>query len=436
VIARKTKLKLVAFAMLAVLGMSYLGFKYVGLDRVLLGGGYEVAADFRDSGGIFVNAEVTYRGVAVGRVSDMQLVDDGVRVTLRIDPDADPIPADTHALVATRSAVGEQYVDLRPDDDAGPYLEDGSVIPVDRTDIPIPVEQMLLHIDELVGSIDQENLRILVDELGKAFAGAGDDLGRLIDNGDLLLTRAEESLPETLRLITDGQTVLETQVDSGSAIRSWAADLRLLTDTLVEMDPDLRSIVVNAPNAGDQLQQLIDQAGPGLGGLVRNLDILNGVTIPRLAGVEQMLVTYPDVVTGGFSVVRRDEDGVLRSHFGFVLNAADPHACVSGYVPTTSVPSPGAIMDIDPDQVACDVVNGVDPNPGDDVDESGSNIRGEQNIGRSGGVGAPGHVPAPPGGLPAAPDVSAMLDELMGGLLHANPFSRVTEPVTATLPVG
>ena len=113
-ITRSTKLKLLAFAALAVLGMSYLGFNYVGLDRALLGSGYEVAADFSDSGGIFVNAEVTYRGVAVGRVTDMELVEDGVRVVLRIEPGTDPIPADTDAVVATRSAVGEQYVVLRP----------------------------------------------------------------------------------------------------------------------------------------------------------------------------------------------------------------------------------------------------------------------------------------------------------------------------------
>ena len=81
-----------------------------GLDRLILGSGYDVAADFKDSGGIFVNAEVTYRGVAVGRVTDMKLIDDGVRVVLTMDPDADTIPADTEAVVATRSAVGEQYV--------------------------------------------------------------------------------------------------------------------------------------------------------------------------------------------------------------------------------------------------------------------------------------------------------------------------------------
>ena len=421
-ITRSTKLKLLAFAALAVTGMAYLGFTYVGLDRALLGGGYQVAADFRNSGGIFVNAEVTYRGVEVGRVSDMQIVEDGVRVVLRIDPDAAPIPADTEAAVATRSAVGEQYVILRPRSAGEPYLEDGSVIPQERTSIPVPVEQMLLNLDEFVGSIDQENLRIVIEELGRAFAGSGDDLRRLIDNGDLLLARAQESLPETLRLITDGQTVLDTQRDSRTAIRQWASDLRLFTDTLREMDPDLRAIVVDAPDAGQALQELVEDAGPGLGPLVRNLDILNGVQIPRLDGIRQMLVTYPDVVTGGFTVVRRDEDGVLRSHFGVVLNAGEPHACTSGYVPSHDTPSQGAVENVDTGAVHCRVVDGADPQPGDGYDENGSNIRGAQNIGREGGHGMTPHGE----GLGSRnPLPAGELTELVNGLLHASPIDTV-----------
>jgi phospholipid/cholesterol/gamma-HCH transport system substrate-binding protein len=414
-ITRQTKLQLLAFAVVAVLGMSYLGFKYVGLDRVILGSGYDVAADFKDSGGIFVNAEVTYRGVAVGRVSDMKLIDDGVRVVLTMKPGVDKIPADTKAIVATRSAVGEQYVLLQPDDNKGPYLKDGSVIPKNRTSIPVPVEQLLLNMDKLVGSLDQEHLRIVVDELGQAFAGAGDDLGRLIDNGDLLLARAEKSLPQTLQLITDSQTALNTQNASRSAIQQWASDLRLVTDTLVDVDPDLRQLVVNAPNAAAAIQQLVNDAGPGLGSLVRNLDILNKVTIPRLDGVEQMLVTYPDVVSGGFTVVRNDS-GVMRAHFGFVLNASDPHACISGYRSTGDTPSPGAVAATDTRNVTCAVINGVDPNPSDGVDESGSDIRGEQNIGRSGGVRSPGPQSGAAGG-------SGVLGDLVGGLVHASPFS-------------
>ena len=432
-ITRATKLQLLGFLAVAVLGMAYLGWNYVGLDRVVLGSGYEVAAEFEDSGGIFVNAEVTYRGVAVGRVSDMELVDDGVRVVLTIEPDAEPIPADAAAVVANRSAVGEQYVNLEPESDGGPFLEDGSVIPVERTSIPVPVEELLLDVDELVGSLDEENLRTVVDELGQAFAGAGDDLGRLIDNGDLLLTRAEESLPQTLALITDGRTVLERQVASRSAIEQWAGDLRLVSDTLVESDEDIRSLLVNAPDGAEALQELVDRAGPGLGSLVRNVDILNGVTIPRLEGVEQMLVTYPDIVSGGFSVVRND-DGVMRAHFGFVLNVGDPSACTTGYTSTGAASSPGEVTGLDVDDVSCAVVDGVDPDPSDDADESGSNIRGEQNIGRSGGVAGSGPqtgvAGVPPlgtviGGL--VDGVTGALDDVLSGLLGgAIPFARTT----------
>jgi phospholipid/cholesterol/gamma-HCH transport system substrate-binding protein len=418
VITRRTKLQLIAFLAVAVLGMSYLGFKYVGLDRLVLGSGYDVAADFRDSGGIFVNAEVTYRGVAVGRVSDMKLVHDGVRVVLTIKPDADPIPADTRAFVATRSAVGEQYVILRPTSARGPFLKEGSVIPQSRTGIPVPVEQLMLNLDTLAGSIDQEHLRVVVDELGKAFTGSNDDLGRLIDNGDLLLARAEKSLPQTLSLIRDSQTVLATQTADRSAIRQWAANLRLVTDTLVSSDHDLRTLVGNAPDAGAALQQLVQNAGPGLGSLVRNLDILNKVTIPRLRGVEQMLITYPDVVSGGFSVVRNDS-GTMRAHFGLVLTNS-PRACTTGYVSTGQTRSPAAVAGMDTDGIACRVYDGRDPHPSDGVDETGSDIRGAQNIGGSGGNAAPG----PTGGAGSTGAVTTAIDGLLGQLLHADPFAR------------
>ena len=156
--------------------MSYLGFKYVGLDRLVLGSGYDVAADFKDSGGIFVNAEVTYRGVAVGRVSDMKL--DPRRGPRRPHHQArrrhDPR---RHRGVRRHAQRGRRAVraSCSPTSDKGPFLKDGSVIPKSRTGIPVPVEQLMLNLDKLASSIDQEHLRIVVDELGKAFAGSGDD---------------------------------------------------------------------------------------------------------------------------------------------------------------------------------------------------------------------------------------------------------------------
>jgi phospholipid/cholesterol/gamma-HCH transport system substrate-binding protein len=132
-ITRATKIQLAVFVLISLLGVSYVSARYVGLTDKVTGSTYLVSADFAESGGIFTNAEVTYRGVTVGRVDRLELKSDGVRVHLRLD-DGTQIPADTAAVVANRSAVGEQYVDLQPKRAGAPYLAAGGVIPRRNTE--------------------------------------------------------------------------------------------------------------------------------------------------------------------------------------------------------------------------------------------------------------------------------------------------------------
>ena len=68
-ISRGTRVRLLALVVIAVVGMTYTGAEYAGLDRVFGARGYVVTMRLTDSGGIFVNAEVAYRGVTVGRVT-------------------------------------------------------------------------------------------------------------------------------------------------------------------------------------------------------------------------------------------------------------------------------------------------------------------------------------------------------------------------------
>ena len=73
-ITRQTKFQLLVFLVISVVGLSYTGVRYAGLGKYFLDQGYIVSAEFSDSGGIFENAEVTYRGVPVGSVVDLDLV--------------------------------------------------------------------------------------------------------------------------------------------------------------------------------------------------------------------------------------------------------------------------------------------------------------------------------------------------------------------------
>ena len=74
------------------------------------------------SGGIFTNAEVTYRGVPVGRVGDMSLTSDGIEVDLLIDSSAPQIPASARGRGGqSLSHRRADTFDLQPDTDQGPF---------------------------------------------------------------------------------------------------------------------------------------------------------------------------------------------------------------------------------------------------------------------------------------------------------------------------
>jgi phospholipid/cholesterol/gamma-HCH transport system substrate-binding protein len=322
-ISRSTWTQLLVFAVISVLGVTYAGVRYAGLGRYFTDTGYLVSADFADSGGIFQAAQVTYRGVLVGTVEDLTLNNTGVRVTMRLKPGTQ-VPDDARALVANRSAVGEQYVDLQPQRKGGPYLRAGEVIPTSRTAVPIQPAQLVVNLDDLAKSIDTRDLAVVLDELGKAFNGAGDSLQRLVDNGNLLTQAALQNIGPTTRLIQDGKTVLDTQRDVSGQFRSFNRDLSLLAQTLRSSDPDFRRLYTNGTESARQVTALIDSNRTALPVLMDNLISFAQVQNVRLPAIRQILVTYPNVVAGGFTVVPGDG----TSHFGLV-QSQQPGICTT-----------------------------------------------------------------------------------------------------------
>jgi phospholipid/cholesterol/gamma-HCH transport system substrate-binding protein len=330
VVPRKTRLQIGAFILIALIGVSYVGARYVGLGHLVGSSGYVVTMQLADSGGIFSNAEVTYRGVTIGRVGTMRLTADGIEVDLDIEPSAPPVPNDLEAVVANRSAVGEQFVDLRPKRDAGPFLAAGDVIPRTSTKTPPPVDNLLSNLDAFAKSVPADSLRTVVDELDLAFSGTGPDLQVLLDNTRSFTQTATEHLPQTKALLQDGLTVLNTQVAQGSAIRSFSGDLRLLAEQLKKSDGDIRNLITVSPQAADQVSALLRESGPNLGVVLANLLTTSNILVTRLDGLEQIAVTYPLVVGGGFTVAPGDG----TAHFGLALNVFDPAPCTVGYEAT------------------------------------------------------------------------------------------------------
>ena len=313
-ITRTVRLQLAAFALLSVALVAILSANYVGLTDKIAGGSYVVSADLAQSGGIFVGAEVTYRGVTVGKVEGLRLSGDGVVVDARLDRGTE-VPKDTEAVVENRSAVGEQYLDLQPRTVARRRTSpSGDVIPRDRTAFPLRIDQLLQHVDNTVASVPRDALVTTVDELAKAFKGGGSDLQRLIDSGNALTDRRVRGAARRRR--ASSTTVASSSTRrSGAATTSARASPASPTSPTpcARPTPTCGSSSTAGPWPSSSSTRLIAENKQSLAALLANFITIGNVTTARLDGIEQLLVTYPDVVTGGFTVAARRRHGALRA---------------------------------------------------------------------------------------------------------------------------
>ena len=321
------KVRIMAFLVLSAVGLVYIAGSYLGIVDRVLGRGYTIHATLPTSGGLFEGSEVTYRGVKIGEVKRMHVARDGVRLDLAIE-DGTELPLDSPMFVHNLSAVGEQYLDFEPPTDEGPYAEAGDTIEGDDDSLPVDEADLLVELDQFVSSVDKKNLQIFVRELGLMFNDTGVPLQKLIDSGGEFIDEAAAHEDETVALLENGLTVLRTQRDEGENIQSFSRDLRLITQSLRRADGDLRGTLQGTPGAAREIEALMKDLEPTLPVLLGNAVSLNQVVTSHLAGLEQLLVTFPRTISSGFTGTPRRGGGRVNLQFS---NKVQP--CTQGYKP-------------------------------------------------------------------------------------------------------
>ena len=154
-------------------------------------------------------------------------------------------PPDTLAVVGNRSAVGEQYVELQPQDDERALPRPTTrEIPNENTRTPIATQTLLTDLSNTVESVDKQALETTVTEMGKAFDGTGEDLGRIIDSGNAFIEAANDNFDVTTALIRDSNTVLKDPARQGQRDpRASRATSRCSAAPCAGSDRDLRKVI-------------------------------------------------------------------------------------------------------------------------------------------------------------------------------------------------
>jgi phospholipid/cholesterol/gamma-HCH transport system substrate-binding protein len=236
----------------------------------LIGGGDVYHAAFSEAGGLKPNDEVRIAGVRVGKVESVELAGDHVRVTFRVDQDAE-FGQDTLAAIKVKTILGAMFLALQP---AGPgQMEEGSEIPVERSSSPYDVVEAFTGLAETSEKIDTdqlgESLTTLADlsrntpeefraalkgvsALSANVAAKNEKIGELLRNLDTVSSVLDERDEDIIALMEDADVLFRSLVQRREAVHTLLESTsrlsRELTTLVKQSRADLKPALTHLEN--------------------------------------------------------------------------------------------------------------------------------------------------------------------------------------------
>lgn len=326
--------QLVLFGILTVVSLLVLGVYYLQIPSLVGVGRYTLKADLPASGGLYPTANVTYRGITIGKVTDVQPTEAGARATMSIDSNY-RIPVDAVANVHSVSAVGEQYLDLVSSGESGKYLAEGQTIT--KGTVPSEIGPALDIANRGLAVLPKQKISSLLDETSQAVGGLGPSLQRLVDSTQTIVGDFGNNIKDIDDIIQNSGPILRSQVHSGDAIERWARNLNTLASETAANDQRVRGILNRAAPSADQLNDVFSGVRDSLPQTLANLEVVIELLKRYHAGVEQLVVLLPQ----GASIAQTvstpfPNQGALDLALG--INVPPP--CLTGFIPASEWRSP------------------------------------------------------------------------------------------------
>jgi phospholipid/cholesterol/gamma-HCH transport system substrate-binding protein len=328
------KRQLMMFTALTVVALSVLGIYYLQIPTLVGIGRYELTANLPASGGLYPTANVTYRGVTIGKVLEVDPTPTGAKAKLSIDSRY-KIPIDAVANVHSVSAVGEQYLDLVSDGNPGKFFASGATIT--KGTVPSEIGPALDTANRGLSVLPKEKIPVLLDETAQAVGGLGPALQRLTDATQALVGDFKNQIGDVNDIIQNSGPVLESQANSNGAIQRWSHNLNVLAAQSAQEDQHLRSVLTQAAPTADQVNEVFTDVRDSLPQTLANLEVVFDLLKRYHKGLEQVLVFLPQGASIAQTVAAPFPN---MAALDTALSINQPPPCLTGFVPASEWRSP------------------------------------------------------------------------------------------------
>ena len=228
------------------------------------------------------------------------------------------------ARVSSKSAVGEQFVDLTPIAETDEFLEDGDTIPRQLTSLPVDFQRLLQSLDRVLADVPPGQTRRLIENLAGGLSGREDELATVLESLGTL-SDAFASVGEEQKRLLDNSTVvasefLRTKDEFAAALA--AADE--VFEGLGDEPEELRRFLASNDRLAREGIRLLARQGGNLRDGIAALADFTSYQLDERVSVEQTLTYVPQFLKAieEASVPWKNPDGstFYRIRIGLVFD--------------------------------------------------------------------------------------------------------------------
>jgi phospholipid/cholesterol/gamma-HCH transport system substrate-binding protein len=299
----------------------------------------EVVGYFDNSTGLFVGDDVRIRGVSVGKVAAIQPEPQRVRITFWFDRKYH-VPADAKAVILSPQLVTGRAIQLTPPYTGGPTMSAGTVIPQDRTAVPVEWDDIRAQLERLTDMLQPtkpggvSTLGALIDTASDNLRGQGAGIRDAVIKLSTTLSALGDHSKDIFGTVKNLSTLVTALRDSSSLLGELNVNLAQVTGLLADNPHEVGQAVRDLNAVVGDVQSFVAENREPIGVAAEKLSSISAAVVGSLDDIKQTLHSLPTVMAN-FNNIYEPANGSLTGEL-MVNNFANPVSFLCGAIQAAS----------------------------------------------------------------------------------------------------
>jgi phospholipid/cholesterol/gamma-HCH transport system substrate-binding protein len=241
-----------------------------------------IVAYFAQANSLYAGDEVDIMGVPAGAIDKVEPAGAKMKVTFHYQ-NKYKVPAGASAVILNPTLVSSRNIQLEPPYNGGPVLTNNSVIPLERTQVPVEWDELRDGIGKTMNALGptpqdpKGPIGDTIESVANGLSGKGKEINASLNSLSTALSAINTSRGETFAVLRGLATFLNALQINEQQLISLNTNLAQITTSLTPSDHAVADVIGQLNGLLPVLHKFLDHNGPVL---TRDVNNLSEATTP------------------------------------------------------------------------------------------------------------------------------------------------------------